>query len=435
MGQPPEKLFFEVAKEVYNPNSKEQIGQFRLAKDTPTIDAYVNDDTKTIIIGVRGTNPSDISDILADVRTITSRLPTTTRYQYDKNFVEKIVRQFPDYSLYLAGHSLGGAMATQLKRDFPQIKTAIEFNPAFQTRDFVSSPPNIIRIYSNRDPLYLGGGRLLATRVIKADTNNPLKAHFLNIFDNYYAGKSDMEIKASQAIAPAGRMEFVRPVAELLQQKGGQTVVKIFMRRNPVDAFIEKFFEYVTLGQWSKVKQKYGYDRFFHLGLVLSLSDGSQYVLEKLEVVSLTPYSKDTTPKNSSFREVRIRQPIALGDLVSNTRKAMGDYKFFTYDAFDNNCQNFVMSVLQSNGLLTERDKQFIYQPVDQLIQELPVYTKALSTGITNLGALFTGVVRGFGYTPQVQDQPFQAAPSVSESMQSSSSVVPEPASLSQETV
>lgn len=430
MSQPPEKLFFEVAKEVYEPNSKEQIGQFRLAKDTPTIDAYVNDDTKTIIIGVRGTNPSDVSDLIADLRTISSRLPNTTRYKYDKNFVEKIVKQFPEYSIYLAGHSLGGAMATQLKRDFPQIKTAIEFNPAFQTRDFVSSPANIIRIYSNRDPLYLAGGRVLASRVIKADTANPLKAHFLNIFDSYYAGKTDVEMKASQAIPAAGRMEYIKPVADILQQKGGQTITKMFVRRNPVDAFLEQFFQFVTLGQWSKVKQRYGYDKFFHLGMLLYLSDGSQYILEKLEVVSITPYSKETTPKNSSFREIRIRQPVTLQQLVDNTRRAVGDYKFFTYDAFDNNCQDFMISILQSNGLLTERDKQFIYQPVDQLIQELPIYTKALSTGITNLGALFTGVVKGFGYS-----QNPQTVPSVSESVQSSSSVVPEPASLSQETL
>lgn len=433
MTQPPEKVFFDIAEEVYNLNSKEELDGFRLAKDTATTDAYVNDATKTIVIGLRGTNPKDLNDLLADIRTVTSRLATTTRYKYDKSFVEKIIKEFPGYSIFLAGHSLGGAMATQLKRDFPQIKTAVEFNPAFQTRDFVSSPANIVRIYSSRDPLYLAGGRLLATRVIKAGSMNPLKEHFLSTFDRYYSsgGKSDVEMKASESLAPAGRMEFIKPVAEIFQQKGGLTITKIFMRRNPVDKFIEEFFQYVTLGQWSKVKQKYGYDRFFHLGLLLYLSDGSQYILEKLEVVSLTPYSKDTTPKGSSFRQVKLKSTLTLNDAINNTRKAMGDYKFFTYDSFDNNCQHFSMSVLQSNGLLTERDKEFIYQPVDQLIQELPFYTKSAATGITNLGALFTGVVKGFGYTPQVP----QVDPSAGGLVGSSSGVVDEPASLSQETM
>lgn len=189
MVQPPERVFFDVAKEVYSLDAKPEVDGFRLAKDTPTIDAYVSDETKTIVIGIRGTNLSDVNDILADIRTITSRLTTTTRYQYDKAFVQKIFREFPGYSVFLAGHSLGGAMATQLKRDFPQIKTAITFNPAFQSKDLASSPPNIVRIYSSRDPLYLLGGRMIASRVIQADTLNPLKAHFLDIFNKYYANQ------------------------------------------------------------------------------------------------------------------------------------------------------------------------------------------------------------------------------------------------------
>lgn len=65
----------------------------------------------------------------------------------------------------------------------------------------------------------------------------------------------------------------------------------------------------------------------------------------------------------------------------------MGNAQFFLYDAFgDRNCQSFIRDLLQTIGLYGEREKSFLYQPVDKLAQEIPSFAKKVSKSLTDLG-------------------------------------------------
>jgi hypothetical protein len=168
MDKPDEKVFFDTAKQAYSPNPASTIDGFRLLKDTPTIDAYIRDNV--IVIGVRGTKLTDTADLKADASLVLNMLPSTQRYKRDKEFVSNLVREYPasNHTYYLSGHSLGGAIQTQLKRDFPFLKDAVEFNPAFQAKDLTESPSDIKRIYTSTDFLYRLGGRFLSgTNVVE----------------------------------------------------------------------------------------------------------------------------------------------------------------------------------------------------------------------------------------------------------------------------
>jgi hypothetical protein len=74
--------------------------------------------------------------------------------------------QFPGHQVFLTGHSLGGAIDNQLKRDFPQLRDAVEFNPAFQSKDLIYQQPGIKRYYVSTDPLYRLGGRLFRGNIV-----------------------------------------------------------------------------------------------------------------------------------------------------------------------------------------------------------------------------------------------------------------------------
>ena len=52
---------------------------------------------------------------------------------------------------------------------------------------------------------------------------------------------------------------------------------------------------------------------------------------------------------------------ITINILLQNTRNEMGN-SFLSYSARDNNCQNFVFSLLQANGLSNERNILFTKQ-------------------------------------------------------------------------
>jgi len=76
----------------------------------------------------------------------------------------------------------------------------------------------------------------------------------------------------------------------------------------------------------------------------------------------------------------------------------MGDYKFYSYDAFTNNCQNFITAFLKSNNMLNAQVNIFINQNVDQLSKNVSWFSKHLAGVATDLDAFRHGIT-GKGIT------------------------------------
>jgi alpha-beta hydrolase superfamily lysophospholipase len=147
--------------------------------------AYSNG--KDIVIGVRGMRMLDPNDYATDIELAQNNLASTPKYQSAKRFVNDIILKNPNSNIFLSGHSLGGAIATQLKRDFSKIQYVVEFNPAFQPMDIFASPKGILRIYGSKDWIYnLLQGRLIANRVVDSGLRTPLQAHSIESFRAYY---------------------------------------------------------------------------------------------------------------------------------------------------------------------------------------------------------------------------------------------------------
>jgi hypothetical protein len=206
-GMPPEKLFYESAKQSYEKVAPNNLNGFQKIADTPTLDAYLRPSDKTILIASRGTNLSSFNDLKADASLVANNLVNTNRYAEDKNALVKVMEQYPpeQYEYYLSGHSLAGAIITQLKRDFPFLKTAVAYNSAFQTKDLTQQPANVRRYYTDKDFLYNLGGKYFRNNiVIPADkeqaqgffqriksalTPSGITGHSLSNFEKVYKGQ------------------------------------------------------------------------------------------------------------------------------------------------------------------------------------------------------------------------------------------------------
>lgn len=151
----PENLDFlqQIAKESYNlENPKEDINGWILKKWTPTLKFYMKGND--VIVGVRGTKPTDSEDVSADLTIPFNGIPSTNRYKRDKASMQQFQQQYPqsEYSYFAVGHSLGGAIIdTMIRQNL--IKEAVSYNPAIQYSDINGGLPNR-RIYYGSDPLY-----------------------------------------------------------------------------------------------------------------------------------------------------------------------------------------------------------------------------------------------------------------------------------------
>ena len=184
------------------------------------------------------------------------------------------------------------------------------------------------------------------------------------------------------------RMDYGPNVRAFLEDNGDMLVTELKIRRAPIGNAINSALQMVTAGQWEQAKAKYGYDKLFHLSLVVNGS----VVVEKNAVVNVGPVD---SVGDAEYYNVVLQGTITLNDLLENCRKGMGDADFFSYDAFTNNCQVFIRDVLRFNGLLTRGAQAFLFQKVDELVKEFPGITPTIAKAVTKLGALFDVALHG----------------------------------------
>lgn len=141
-----------MAKATYSKSPPQLIGGFALVVSTPTLKVYKAE--TTLVVAIRGTQPSDADDLKADASIPLNRLETTQRYQRDMTTLLGVMKTYPppEYEYYGVGHSLGGAILDSFVRD-GWIKNGVSYNPAIQPRDIGKTTANQ-RIYQSGDPLY-----------------------------------------------------------------------------------------------------------------------------------------------------------------------------------------------------------------------------------------------------------------------------------------
>ena len=90
-----------------------------------------------------------------------------------------------------------------------------------------------------------------------------------------------------------------------------------------------------------------------------------------------------TKPK-TEFQQIGNFHPVTLNELMEGGKKVLGD-KFFKYNAATNNCQSFIMALLQGSGLGTSENFAFIKQDTESIFKGLEK-TLGLSVAVTDLG-------------------------------------------------
>jgi hypothetical protein len=186
-----------------------------------------------------------------------------------------------------------------------------------------------------------------------------------------------------RSIDTESKSRYTPAVQSVLNKCGNDVVTNIRVCRDLVSSSTESLLNALSLGKWNELKKKYGYDRFFHL-YILFEAGGKTLMLEKNQVINLSYYTKPCTES----MPVSPGGTFTLNQMLDKTKSAMGDEKFFTYDPFVNNCQNFIISILRANGLLTNALESFIFQNIKQIVDELPDYMKPLAKGLTDVARM-----------------------------------------------
>jgi len=177
---------------------------------------------------------------------------------------------------------------------------------------------------------------------------------------------------------------------KLLEKIGDEKITSLRIDRAPISpTTILKL-----LRPYRNALKALSYDDTFHLLLVIN----DKYELQKNEIVNISKFVK--RPKTES---VPIDLPsdfdMTINELIDNTRKAMGNKKFSSYNVVNNNCQIFIESILRANKLLKPEYRKFIRQDLETLFSKLPKGTERIISILTETAARVNRLIEGEGFT------------------------------------
>ena len=170
-------------------------------------------------------------------------------------------------------------------------------------------------------------------------------------------------------------------VKNALNKIGDNNIVSARLGRNPVGAIIQGALKTVA---------NVPYDDLFHLFIELTLDNGQIWILEKIERINLVKENRS----NKKGAEFTSSFPVnkTVNELFINTKNKMGN-KFLPYQSANNNCQVFIIGVLDGNRLNNSERTSFVKQDTKSIFKNNPALRKFANT-LTDIGGYANAIMQ-----------------------------------------
>jgi hypothetical protein len=167
----------------------------------------------------------------------------------------------------------------------------------------------------------------------------------------------------------------------LLSEYADMPIKNIYICKKPVEKELLQIIKTVSKPFNELLKDpRYSYDRIMHLYIIIELVDDlgkSHYIRFEKNPRIVFLYSDNFEPNTNDYYQIKssnFKQPVLFGDLIKNTMQLMGD-TWNNYDPLINNCQHFILNVINSYFNLMhiptpEAYKTYILQPINDYFKQ-----------------------------------------------------------------
>ena len=170
-----------------------------------------------------------------------------------------------------------------------------------------------------------------------------------------------------------GRRGISPNVDKFQKDHGDEPILEMIISRNVVSSILTGSMKLIS----TQFREGVGSNKLYHLKLLIRTTH-SNISLEKNEVITISPYKMNYNAENLY---VTFPPGLSINILLQNTRDKMGG-SFLSYSARDNNCQNFILALLQSNFLDNTRNVLFTKQSTSDLFD---VNLRKITNTITDI--------------------------------------------------
>jgi hypothetical protein len=186
-----------------------------------------------------------------------------------------------------------------------------------------------------------------------------------------------------------------RYVIEFLAKYGQYRIIGLQLCRSPLASVIRNLFNYATTGKFNEQLKIRGMDDIFHLWLNITLTNGIDTFTIKTEKTSIVEFSdKDLIAKDCFvIEDIPNDNQLTLNQFFENAIK-IHPFDFYLYDGRNNNCQEYVRSLLKGSGYLSEEANEFLYQNAEELFNNLGYSGKIVGNFVKILSNLAANITR-----------------------------------------
>jgi hypothetical protein len=158
------------------------------------------------------------------------------------------------------------------------------------------------------------------------------------------------------------------PTAQGMINKYGKfEILDLSVEKRPVGEGVRKISNALSVGELDDAMQKHNIDKLYHLKLKVEILTGTgqnlALTIEKNATIDISVWKNESDLQTLAID--LMNKKITINELLTKTRLAIGDDKFFLYRGLEGqNCGDFCVEVLKANGLMQEYYKKFMYQEV-----------------------------------------------------------------------
>jgi hypothetical protein len=181
-----------------------------------------------------------------------------------------------------------------------------------------------------------------------------------------------------------GRRAGISPsVDDFLRRHGDENITQFTISRTVLNPLLTGAIGIIS----PSFRRKTQDTKLYHLHVLIRTTKTS-LSLEKNARITIGNYQKRNGSEDMS---VSIPSGLTLNKMLDRTRSLMGG-RFLSYSARDNNCQDFILAILQSNNLSTSANMLFVKQATQTL---LTPQLRKISNTITDIAGGVDKIIQG----------------------------------------
>lgn len=164
--------------------------------------------------------------------------------------------------------------------------------------------------------------------------------------------------------------QYNKKCQKIIDEYGDCKINKIYIVRQPFGKFVNLIFNLLTLFNYNKYLLESQDNYPYHPALIFEIKHNNNIkflLVEKNNCINIS--ETFLLHKNYEFKRINVtKNKFTLNKILTTTQKRIGNHKYFNWNIYKNNCQEFTKEILITLNKNSKIYDKFIFS--DKIIQK-----------------------------------------------------------------